>query len=383
MSIDLSQFIATFMEESYEGLEVMESSLLNLDSADEETINTIFRAAHSIKGGAGTFGFSEVADFTHVVETLLDELRSGKQSITPPLVNLLLESVDCMKMLLEATQEGPEADADVIAQVRQRLEQALGAEGVAETPDETPMPVETSDGTSGKGYWEIEFLPHADLLQAGHEPIFMFQTLAESGRLEVQVNPEKLPKLSKLNPEQIHLNWTLRLHSDCDEAEIREVFEWVEDECELNIRRCSETALTEAPAAGQSGQVSGWRISFRPKPSLLETGNEPAYMFQALAELGRLVVSPVAQALPDLTELDPEKIYLSWELEIYSDCDREEVAEVFEWVEDECDLQIEALQSPIEPVAEEAAPVQAAAQAEPVSSPQTCRSGQTGCGRCR
>lgn len=129
MSIDLSQFIATFMEESYEGLEVMESSLLNLDSADEETINTIFRAAHSIKGGAGTFGFSEVADFTHVVETLLDELRSGKQSITPPLVNLLLESVDCMKMLLEATQEGPEADADVIAQVRQRLEQALGAEG--------------------------------------------------------------------------------------------------------------------------------------------------------------------------------------------------------------------------------------------------------------
>ena len=79
MSIDMSQFLDTFYEESFEGLEIMETELLALDAgnADSETINTIFRAAHSIKGGSGTFGLNAVADFTHVMETLLDEMRDG------------------------------------------------------------------------------------------------------------------------------------------------------------------------------------------------------------------------------------------------------------------------------------------------------------------
>ena len=81
MAVDMSQFHQVFFEESFEGLDDMESGLLdlNMDVADDETINTIFRAAHSIKGGSGTFGFSEIADFTHVLETLLDEMRSGER----------------------------------------------------------------------------------------------------------------------------------------------------------------------------------------------------------------------------------------------------------------------------------------------------------------
>ena len=76
MSIDLSQFFEVFFEESFEGLDTMEAELLNLEPGEEdlETINTIFRAAHSIKGGSGTFGFNSVAEFTHVLETLLDQI---------------------------------------------------------------------------------------------------------------------------------------------------------------------------------------------------------------------------------------------------------------------------------------------------------------------
>ena len=73
MTIDLAQFLPSFLEESYEGIEVMESGLLNLQPGDLDAINAIFRAAHSIKGGAGTFGFDQVTEFTHLVETLLDE----------------------------------------------------------------------------------------------------------------------------------------------------------------------------------------------------------------------------------------------------------------------------------------------------------------------
>ena len=83
MSIDMSQFHEVFFEESKEGLDIMESELLNLDvgAADEETINTIFRAAHSIKGGSGTFGLTAVAEYTHVMETRLDEMRDGRRQL--------------------------------------------------------------------------------------------------------------------------------------------------------------------------------------------------------------------------------------------------------------------------------------------------------------
>ena len=79
MSIDISQFLDVFYEESFEGLAVMEQGLLGLDpdAVDGETINAIFRAAHSIKGGAGTFGLNEVSEFTHTMETLLDQIRDG------------------------------------------------------------------------------------------------------------------------------------------------------------------------------------------------------------------------------------------------------------------------------------------------------------------
>ena len=103
MSINLEQFHQTFFEESFEGLDSMESGLLNLQAGgmDADTINTIFRAAHSIKGGSGTFGFSEVAKFTHVLETLLNEMRDGRRAVTPDAVNLLLQSVDVLREMPE------------------------------------------------------------------------------------------------------------------------------------------------------------------------------------------------------------------------------------------------------------------------------------------
>ncbi|WP_415906638.1 chemotaxis protein CheW [Neptuniibacter sp. QD72_48] len=386
MSIDLSQFIATFLEESYEGLEVMESSLLNLDSADEETINTIFRAAHSIKGGAGTFGFNEVADFTHVVETLLDELRSGKQSITPELVNLLLESVDCIKMLLEAAQDGPEVDAAQIQQVQQRLEQALGQE-----PSQDQIASETTESNSvetdvKQSCWNITFIPHRDLLQAGHEPAFMFEALADLGELTVTPNLKDLPELYSLTSEELFLSWQLQLVSeDCSEEDIREVFEWVEDECELEVSQGEASSSVELPTDSESSDA-GWSISFIPSPTILETGNEPSFMFEALEELGDLKIQVNLERLVDFDKLNPEQLLLSWNLDLVSECSKADIEEVFEWVEDECTLGIEAKvqklfstedsEEPTEQIAplqsEENAPVQTPNPGiEPIAEPKS------------
>lgn len=342
MSIDLSQFVATFLEESYEGLEVMESSLLNLDSADEETINTIFRAAHSIKGGAGTFGFTEVADFTHVVETLLDELRSGKKTTNPDLVNLLLESVDCIKMLLEAAQDGPEVDSDKVEQVRKRLEAALGNEPVEQIEETTALLSEAVNSMQleQQSCWKVVFAPNKDMLQAGHEPAFMFEALGSLGELRIHPRLDKLPAYSSLNPEEVHIVWELELQSDCGLEEVQEVFEWVEDDCELEIDRI-QVSDSSSPEDAHS---PGWLISFVPNESILETGNEPSFMFEALAELGSLKVTANQDRLVEFSSLQPEHLLLSWDLDLESNCDLEEVQEVFEWVEGECELRIEVRQ---------------------------------------
>lgn len=102
--MDVSRFHAAFFEESREGLDAMESGLLSLESggADPETINVIFRAAHSIKGGAATFGFTAVTDLTHVLETLLDEVRGGRRALDRDAIGALLSSVDVLRGLLAA-----------------------------------------------------------------------------------------------------------------------------------------------------------------------------------------------------------------------------------------------------------------------------------------
>ncbi|WP_445366348.1 Hpt domain-containing protein [Methylomonas sp. BW4-1] len=127
MSIDMAQFHQVFFEESFEGLDAMESGLLNLDLGDVnvEDINTIFRAAHSIKGGSGTFGFTAVSDFTHVMETLLDEMRDGRRKITQPAVDVLLGSVDCLRDMLQSIQNGSEVDQSDVAEHKLALDNEL------------------------------------------------------------------------------------------------------------------------------------------------------------------------------------------------------------------------------------------------------------------
>src|SRR5579863_10134167 len=124
MSIDLTQFHATFYEESDEAVAAMEAALLNLEvgSVDPEAINTIFRVAHSIKGGAATFGFGEITSFTHSLETLLDELRGNRIAISQQICDLLLQSVDVMRAMLAATKAKQPIDAQAVADLQFDIE---------------------------------------------------------------------------------------------------------------------------------------------------------------------------------------------------------------------------------------------------------------------
>lgn len=238
MSIDLSQFIPSFLEESFEGLELMESSLLNLNQeSDSETINSVFRAAHSIKGGAGTFGFNDVTEFTHLVETLLDEMRDGRRAIEQDDVEVLLDSVDCMRLMIEAVRDEVTCESEKIAQTSILLEKTLGNDTVSSTEEKQGSTNSDNDNEAVSNSWQIAFIPQHHLVQTGNDPLLLFNALTDLGQLTVVAKVDGLPALTDMDAEELYLTWQLELISMCSEEDIREVFEWVEDECELIIEK--------------------------------------------------------------------------------------------------------------------------------------------------
>ena len=235
MTIDMSQFLETFYEESFEGLDIMEKELLNLNigEADSETINTIFRAAHSIKGGSGTFGLNVVAQFTHVMETLLDEMRDRKRDITQEAVDILLMSVDVLREMLTALRDNSELDGERINASKEKLDALLNS-SATKTPVNDNLEQATTVNTSVSG-WKISFQPYPNLLQTGNDPVRMFRELGSLGDLSVEVDVEKIPQLDSLVPDESFLSWNLTLVGDINKSDIDEIFEWVEDDCDLTI----------------------------------------------------------------------------------------------------------------------------------------------------
>jgi two-component system chemotaxis sensor kinase CheA len=240
MTIDMAQFHQVFFEESFEGLDVMETGLLHMDpgAVDVEAVNAIFRAAHSIKGGSGTFGFSEVADFTHVMETLLDEMRDGRREVTAEAVDVLLQSVDVLREMLTAARDGGSADRERVSTQHDDLQRvlagrpetagtAVGADDVVAEAPQAAEPVPCG--------WKIVFRPHAHLMRTGNDPLRIVRELASLGPLEPECDSSDIPALGDLEPEDCYLSWTLHLSTPVDKAAIDDIFEWVEDDCDFAI----------------------------------------------------------------------------------------------------------------------------------------------------
>ncbi len=246
MAIDMRQFHQTFFEESLEGVEIMESELLHIEEGmsagngvdvyreDMEVLHTIFRVVHSIKGGSSTFGFGWVADFSHVLETLLDDLREGRRELTRPAVNLLLQSVDCLRSLLKGARTNSPIDEDMINEVQSTLKEVTQ---VAHQTDEKKAPSEAPAASTAKssGGWHIVFRPHSRLFATGNDPLRIINELSTLGKIKVQMDVSALPEWGELEPETSYLGWTLDLASDAPRDVVTEVFDWVADDSHVEI----------------------------------------------------------------------------------------------------------------------------------------------------
>lgn len=249
----MEMFRQTYLEESFEGLQVMESGLLNLPlgNPDKEQVNTIFRAAHSIKGGSGTFGFSEISGFTHVLETLLDEVRSDKRDVTQDGITVMLESVDVLRDMLTRLQNHEPIDSERASRVQAQLEAVLAGTDVASAAA-APVAVAAAPApvVHKPAGWAIELKPEQDLLRTGNEPLRILRELEGLGSVKVTLHEEQLPAWSDYDPESLYWWWSLELTGeDISEAQVKEVFEWIDgDGAEVNI-----TPLTQSAGADVVG----------------------------------------------------------------------------------------------------------------------------------
>ena len=235
----------TFFEECEELLEAMDEGLTAIEGGDHdpEVVNAVFRAVHSIKGGAGAFGLDELVAFAHKFETVFDEVRANRLELDTKLIQLLLRSSDHLSDLVAVARDGgstDEAHHDVLISA---LEEYIEEEeeelvfqpmGLGGAFDAAPIEMEK------ERVYKIRFHPLKDMYGTGNEPYFLFQTLADLGTLEVQLDDSELPGFDALDTDESYLTWKLTLTSTESKSAVESVFEFVEGLCELSIESDSD-----------------------------------------------------------------------------------------------------------------------------------------------
>jgi two-component system, chemotaxis family, sensor kinase CheA len=282
----MDQLKQTFFDECTEALQQIEAGLTDIRQghSSDDTVNAVFRAVHSVKGGAGIFGFESLVEFAHVFETVLDGVRRGSLTATADTVDVLLAASDVLSDLVQMSRSGEAIPPGFGGESRSALEQIVqrdqggesGAgddgspapaefEGIDFKPvpadgfdfkpvpadgfDFVPLPAGADASSAGAGTqrsYTIAFRPKAEMLKKANEPLYIIRELRKLGELELIAETDSLPSLADLVPDRPYIGWTGTLRTSATRAQIDEVFEFVVGDCDLEI---VEAAATSAIAS--------------------------------------------------------------------------------------------------------------------------------------
>ncbi len=270
--MDMNEIKEIFFQECEEQLAELETGLMALDEGDDdsETVNAVFRAVHSIKGGAGAFALDDLVRFAHVFETTLDCVRSNQLEPTKDVIKVLLKSADVLADLTNAARDGGTVEESRCSALIVDLQAlANGAAAPAQTaevddaaviaaePDIgfTPVQVQFDDLEPDTSFTPVPFsfdafgddvpcaakflitlTPKADLYLKGNETVLLLRELSQLGEIAVSCDTTQLPGIEQIDPEGAYLTWTITLTSSAGEDAIRAVFEFAEWDCELDIQ---------------------------------------------------------------------------------------------------------------------------------------------------
>lgn len=322
----LAELKNTFFEECSELLQELELGLTDMreERGSEDTVHALFRAVHSIKGGAGVFGFDNLIGFAHVLETVLDVVRRGDLDAGPEVIDVLFNANDILSDLVTMARSGQTPEPGFGDDCRVALERLIGKDGSEDDAggdmadfdiDFVPVRFDADDDADAGNTFAITFRPKQDMLKKANEPLFILRELRSRGELDLVAELGNLPPLTEMEPDFPYLGWTGTLRTQASRAEIEEIFEFVAGDCELEIVEMNapaelpsldepapqivpEAALTETPLASPVAAIPDV------KPELPAEKPAPA-MTEKAGDGGK---APVAQAAATTIRVDLDKV---------------------------------------------------------------------------
>ncbi|CTQ34063.1 chemotaxis protein CheA [Jannaschia rubra] len=291
---------ATYFEECAELLEVLEDGLLSLQAGtpDADTIDAVFRAVHSIKGGAAAFNLGLLVGFAHEFETVLDALRNGELKGGSDAFAVLLRASDTLGDLVSAVRDDLPVDAPDTRDLARLLS---GGTPSSAGGGFVPVMIDLGQDMNGpvrpdvRRVWTILFEPLPELLGSGNEPLYLFRALEVLGRIEVTAIETDLPTLDRLDPDVPRLRWSVRLTPsapDLTETEIEAVFEFAVDLCILEVSAMQDGDRPATPIAPFAPDIAERGDVAPPEtaaPATVAAPSGPATIRVDLTRVDRLV----------------------------------------------------------------------------------------------
>ncbi len=307
-----------FLDEAQDMLRQFEQALLVMETApeDHENLNAAFRAAHTIKGTAGLFGFEAVVAFTHDAETLLEGLRSAKMVVSEPVIALLLRSRDEMERLLDEVRSGEidatgaAAGAALAAELRAMVAGSGKPASSAAPAVAAAVPAKATAPASA-GLWHLSLRFASDALRNGLDPLSFIRYLDSVGTVKaIATLVEAVPALEDLDAENCHLGFEIRLDSPGPRSIIEQVFDFCAEDCDIAILapdidgQAFDDLLQQRSAGDEDAAtelLAHWEaLGFaRPRLAVADAAANAA------ADAASQSTSPVAAAAPAVTRPAP------------------------------------------------------------------------------
>ncbi len=311
----MAEIKQVFFQECEEQLFELEAGLLTIERGDEdpETVNAVFRAVHSIKGGAGAFNLTDLVHFAHVFENTMDLVRTGKLEPTPPLIRLMLRAADVLADLVRAARDDEASDPASRESMAQELKAftpgsapreaapplpkpVAPPKGAAKTDDDSfvfvPTMVDLADfddlNLAPSAHYKISFAPKPELYAKGNETTILFRELGRLGSMLVSCDASSLPLLDAIDAEGAYFAWTVVLETTQEEDAIKAIFDFVEWDSTLSI---------EAASADQAQAHAAVEEEFVFQPTMVD-----ADLFDTIAEAP---VEILAEAAPKAAVAKP------------------------------------------------------------------------------
>ena len=241
-----------------DGLRKINDSLL-ASTMDVENINAVFRAVHSIKGGAGSFGLNSLVGFAHQAEAVLEALRSGRIVPDASLIGLLYRVADQLSDLISMARNDQPVPREFNVELKQQLAEIAGPLPDISTENTaadfgfvpTMLSFDSEDHTDilpVQCGFKIRFSPHRKMYELGHDPAILFRVLSELGDAEIQIDLGRLPDFDNFDFAESYCSWTIELTTAEPEHVILEVFEFVEGLCDLEIEKVIAPPVENLPS---------------------------------------------------------------------------------------------------------------------------------------